>query len=1610
MSQAQDTATQAIGLPANGAFDGSDFDTVQLNNGNLHIELPLYSLPGRGLDVSVKLVYDSKGWYEYTLNSIQGTPVYVRPRGYPNSGTTANNMAWQVTGPLSTPRGAWNGSSTDPLTFIGTTGKLNNCVGGGRATLSTSYYREPNGTLHYFPPYSSPGNACGYYAPSTFLLSNDGEGYMITINSSGAPSGLYTKTGTRFYQTFDSSGALNGLVMEDRNGNNITRSVSSNVPATSITDTLGRTLGEVPILNSSTGKYELKYYDSTGTQQTIQFTMTTVNIHTNLCAAQNTGSDGPCNESVGSWQAPSVVQLPNGMQYVITYVQNSDGQISSIQLPTGATISYAWNSIDDAGPQVTSRTVTSGSQVSTWSYTPEGFGSTTVTDPLGNATVHSFQALDCNSGDYSYDNLDQFYQGPVANNVLLKTVSTGYLTASYPHLPASVTTTWNQQGGLTSRVETDYVELPSIPVGCATTPSWGNVLEKREFGFGTNGNLARKTDYQYAHISGNTGYNVNYQNLGIADLITEKTVWDGSSNKMADAKSVYDATTVTATSGVPNHDYTIGSYRGNATQSSVWVDIPTSTWLNTNNTYSDLGHMLSTTDPGGHTTSFSYADSWSGATCGVGTNTQAFLTQTSAPDTTNSQGATVHHRSQKTYFPCTSQTQAARDENDILASRTGTTYTYDLVLRPLTVSHTDGGQTSYSYTDTANAVSVTTTEKQDSTHNIVSTSYHDGLGRVKQTQLVDPSDGDTFVDTTYDLMARVASVSNPHRSGNLPTDGVTTYQYDPLGRKTLEIPPDGSSSSNNVQTSYGAQTTSPLPIGLTATVTDQAGHQRMSVTDALGRIVDVWEPDPSSGSLVNETLYTFNARDNLTRVDQKGNTSDTTQWRTRLFTYDSLSRLQTANNPESGTITWTYDNDSNVLTKKDARNLTITYNYDQLHRVATTGSTHAKSYSNGDPVVDYYFDQTSYNGLTIAEGVNHRTGMADRTGSAAWTFDTEGRTLIEKRTVNISGLTPSAVTKSLSYAYNLDSSLKSLTYPSGHVVTYAYNTAGHTLSAIDSTGTAINYVTSATYAPHGEAGSYTNGLATGFSGITTTNAWNNRFQPSSFNAATTGTGAHTVQSLTFNFNQGTQSVPIDNGLLIKVTNGVNSGRTTNYSYDKLNRIVAAWHDATDWGTQYTVDIWGNLSQKAPCNNTAPWNCPTHTSGDSLSVTYTASKNNRMDTYSYDSSGNLLNDKLSHSFSYDAENRPSSGGGVTYYYDGESERVAKSSGKLYWFGTNSAPVLETDTSGNTPTEYVFFNGKRVAMRKSDNSVHYYFADQVGSADVVTNATGAMPPEQDIEYHPYGEQQVYTDTLGQEYRFTGHEHDSETNDDYFGARYYSSGFGRFLTPDWSATPEPIPYAQMGNPQTLNLYSYVENNPITGTDPDGHCCDVEVAPTTEVPPTVQVFSLEPFAIGALGYADFNLGRAIVDTLRAFSEEREAYAGEMRTLGKYNEIMQRKASEQQTQSRSDAQNKEEKSEPEPEAASGGARKGGEPPQLKAGKEAHKNEEVRPGEKAEVRTPSGRRMDRYNADKAHIREIKPNNARGTKAGQKQLQDYKKEMDKEKKKSHTTELTTYPKN
>src|SRR5436190_22948331 len=88
---------------------------------------------------------------------------------------------------------------------------------------------------------------------------------------------------------------------------------------------------------------------------------------------------------------------------------------------------------------------------------------------------------------------------------------------------------------------------------------------------------------------------------------------------------------------------------------------------------------------------------------------------------------------------------------------------------------------------------------------------------------------------------------------------------------------------------------------------------------------------------------------------------------------------------------------------------------------------------------------------------------------------------------------------------------------------------------------------------------------------------------------------------------------------------------------------------------------------------------------------------------------------------------------------------------------------------------------------------------------------------LDYLPFGEQ--IAGGSGTTHKFTGKERDAESGLDNFGARYDSSSMGRFMSPDWAAKPTTVPYAVFGDPQSLNLYAYVENAPVNRADADGH-----------------------------------------------------------------------------------------------------------------------------------------------------------------------------------------------
>jgi RHS repeat-associated protein len=311
--------------------------------------------------------------------------------------------------------------------------------------------------------------------------------------------------------------------------------------------------------------------------------------------------------------------------------------------------------------------------------------------------------------------------------------------------------------------------------------------------------------------------------------------------------------------------------------------------------------------------------------------------------------------------------------------------------------------------------------------------------------------------------------------------------------------------------------------------------------------------------------------------------------------------------------------------------------------------------------------------------------------------------------------------------------------------------------------------------------------------------------------------------LSYNFNLGTGN----NGRVFGITNNTDPTRSQTFTYDQLNRITAAQTTSTFatspahcWEETYSLDSWGNM-QSLVANTDPRYTGCTYEPG----FTKTADGYNHLSGFSYDASGNTTADGYN-SYTWDAESQLKVTAGSTYLYDGDGRRVAKANTaappvpyKLYWYGSGGAILAETNATGATLNEYIYFGGKRVALLPAGSTAQFYAEDFLGSSRVVTTNTGVVC--YDADFYPYGGERAYVNScLQNNYKFEGKERDTETGNDDFGARYYSNRFGRWLSADWSSVPVPVPYANLTNPQTLNLYAMVADDPESFADLDGHC----------------------------------------------------------------------------------------------------------------------------------------------------------------------------------------------
>ena len=198
--------------------------------------------------------------------------------------------------------------------------------------------------------------------------------------------------------------------------------------------------------------------------------------------------------------------------------------------------------------------------------------------------------------------------------------------------------------------------------------------------------------------------------------------------------------------------------------------------------------------------------------------------------------------------------------------------------------------------------------------------------------------------------------------------------------------------------------------------------------------------------------------------------------------------------------------------------------------------------------------------------------------------------------------------------------------------------------------------------------------------------------------------------------------------------------------------------------------------------------------------------------------------------------------IGYMYDADGIRVSKGAIQQwscnptmaqyatqtdYILGPGGEQMSEYAMQPNNTMAWVYTNvwaaGRLLATYAQDSSstaqqglLHFYFDDPLGTRRAQADYAGNL--EQLCSSLPYGDGETCVPTPT-EHLFTAKERDAESGNDYFGARYYASSMGRFLSPDWSAKIEPVPYSKLDDPQTLNLYAYVENNPLIRIDADGH-----------------------------------------------------------------------------------------------------------------------------------------------------------------------------------------------
>lgn len=698
----------------------------------------------------------------------------------------------------------------------------------------------------------------------------------------------------------------------------------------------------------------------------------------------------------------------------------------------------------------------------------------------------------------------------------------------------------------------------------------------------------------------------------------------------------------------------------------------------------------------------------------------------------------------------------------------------------------------------------------------------DALGRVTRRTYADGS-AVTFV---YDVVGRCVTERDAlgrevsyeyspagRMTGRTDESGVRTgYTYGPDGRLSRVTYADGKYIDFTYD-ALGNLVKRALQSGYTEFYTYDRLSRRVRIADSEGRekgleydaAGNVIRTEDNQGRVV---CYSYSAAGSLEKViDEMGQVTH--------YGYDQAGRLsavlkgafpderaqeilsapeqyQKPENVDCRLTTWKRNAAGSVTEIRNAVGAAETFTYDAYGRMVShtdlSGSELRYRYHPGGLMAEVEWDGASLARYTY-DKMKRMTGMEDQWGTSSFQYDAAGQLTHTRDSfghevdyvLEGAGVKKEVTANGKTYLYEYDAHMRlAAVSVEGSRITYSYDSDGRLAKKEMTGGLSESY----TYTPAGQVKRV---------------------------VRTDGEGE--CWSCDYQYD--------DLGSISEKAETRRGGerRVTVYSYDALNRLVSVTENGV-LRRSYQYDQFGNRTEMTEDGVTTQFRY------NVLNQVTEKVCGNQVFTYTYDERGNLVTETQggqTRTFVYSPENRlvkveDFDGTAAEYFWDGMGHRLGKvvDGKKVLFVNDFSRPtgnVLSIESQEET--RHLLWD-EALTAELSGGEVRWFFTDELGSVRAAADGTGKV-----VEHFDYDEFGKSTTGSCPEFGFSGLQYDAESASYFAQARFYSPQLGRFLAKD----KERYIFPEI--PESVNLYAYCRNNPVTFIDPQGTDCYIFYLP---------------------------------------------------------------------------------------------------------------------------------------------------------------------------------------